>query len=155
MDDLYRVESAVSATASGDLTWERWPIDSAVALGFAGQQNPLGFALVRYLGDAPSSVAVWNVVLVLAGQLNKKGITGDSVKDVAWQAFDFWRDSRCRSCFGRGITGITQQLCSPCGGSGKRPLPDGPDPLRVAISCLIEAEQWMEGQLGARLKRGG
>lgn len=155
MNDLFRVENAVSATSSGNLTWEQWPIDSAVALGFAGQRNPLGFALVRYLGDSPSSAAAWNVVLVLAGQLNRQGIVGDVAKDASWQAFDFWRDMRCRTCHGRGIVGLAHQACPSCTGSGQRTWPEGPESLRIAISCLVEAEQWMEGQLAKRLKNGG
>jgi len=154
-ENLFRVENAVTATASGDLTWERWPLDSAVALGFAGQRNPLGFALVRYLGNSPTSEATWGVVLVLAGQLNNKGVAGDSVKDIAWQAFDWWRDARCPACLGRGKEGNTYKPCPTCSGDGHRVMPSGPDPLLTAISCLVEAEQWMEGQLNARLKRGG
>lgn len=152
-DNLNRVESAVTATSSGDLTWDRWPHDVAVALGFAGQRNPLGFAVVRYLADPPSSVSVWNVVLVLITALNKRGIEGDAAKEAAWRAFDFWRDIRCHTCLGRGHIGANLQQCPSCGGDGHRRVPDGPEPVRVAISCLIEAEQWMEGQLGARLKR--
>ena len=155
MDNLYRVEDAVSATSSGNLTWERWPIDQVIALGFAGQRNPLGFALVHYLGDPPSSAGVWNVVLVLTSALIKMGVAAEVAKDAAWQAFDYWRDSRCRACFGRGITSNTHQPCPSCSGSGQRPPPVSTDHVRDAISFLIEAEQWMEGQLNARLKRGG
>lgn len=151
-NELNRFESAVSATSSGNLTWERWPHDYALALGLAGQKNPLGFAVVRYLSDAPSSAAVWNVVLILATQLGKRGFNGPEVREMAWQAFDFWRDSRCRSCHGRGIMGIEQQMCMVCNGTGKRLAPDSPEILRQAVSCLIESEQWMEGQLRARLK---
>ena len=151
-DNLNRVESAVSATASGNLTWERWPHDVATALGFAGQRNPLGFAVVRYLSDEPSSVSVWNVVLNLTSELNRRGIHGEEAKNAAWHAFDFWRDIRCRSCHGRGHVGPGHQPCSPCGGSGRRQMPAGPEAVRAAISALVEAEQWMEGQLRARLK---
>lgn len=152
MDDLLRVEGAVSATASGNLTWERWPHDVATALGFAGQRNPVGFAVVRYLADPPSSAAVWNVVLCLTSELIRRGVSADDAKNAAWHAFDFWRDIRCRSCHGRGHVGATQQPCPVCGGSGHRRLPDGPETLRDAISALINAEQWMEGQLAKRLK---
>ena len=152
-DNLNRVESAVTATASGNLTWERWPHDVATALGFAGQRNPLGFAVVRYLADAPSSVSVWNVVLVLAKKLQDQGIEASVAKDAAWKGFDFWRDVRCHSCHGRGHVGDAQAQCPACGGSGHRRLPDGPEPVRAAISALVDAEQWMEGQLSARLKR--
>lgn len=151
-EDLFRVESAVRATSSGNLTWERWTHDCAVALGFAGQRNPLGFAVVRYLSDDPSSSAVWNVVLVLAGVLVKRGFAATLTKDAAMVAFDFWRDSRCPHCAGRGVTGQDQQMCGVCGGTGKREKPDNPEILRAALSELIAAEQWMEGQLRARLR---
>lgn len=153
-DNLNRVESAVSATASGNLTYDRWPYDVSTALGFAGQRNPLGFAVVRYLSDPPSSVSVWEVVLTLTSELNRRGIHGDDAKHAAWQAFDHWRDIRCRTCHGRGHTGPAQQPCTACGGSGHRRMPDGPESVRTAISALVEAEQWMEGQLNARLKPG-
>lgn len=151
-DELFRVESAVRATSSGNLTWERWTHDCAVALGFAGQRNPLGFAVVRYLSDEPSSAAVWSVVMVLAGVLVKRGFDDKLTKDAAWAAFDFWRDSRCGYCAGRGVTGQDQQSCGVCGGSGQRKRPEDPEILSAGISELAAAEQWMEGQLRARMK---
>lgn len=151
-DELFRVESAVSATASGDLTWDRWSHDVSTALGLAGRRNPLGFAVVRYLTDEPSSVRVWDVTLHLATELLKRGVAKEIANKTAYDAFDFWRDMRCRSCGGRGINGAGV-MCSACGGSGQRPLPHDPDALHTAISCLIEAEQWMERQLRARLSR--
>lgn len=153
-DNLNRVESAITATASGNLTYEKWPYDVSTALGFAGQRNPVGFAVVRYLADPPSSVSVWNVVLTLTSELNRRGIHGDEAKHAAWHAFDFWRDIRCRNCHGHAHVGAAQQPCPTCNGSGHRRMPDGPEPLRAAISALVEAEQWMEGQLSARLKPG-
>lgn len=154
MPDHLRVESAVSATASGNLTWEKWPHDVATALGFAGQRNPLGFAVVRFLSDTPNSADVWNIVLVLATRLMRKGVASERAREMAWQGFDWWRDSHCPICHGRGITGITQQLCMPCSGSGDRSLPSGPTDMLLAISELIEAEHWMEKQLGTSLKQG-
>lgn len=154
-DDLYRVESAVSATSSGDLTWERWTLDCAAALGLSGRQNPLGFAVVRYLADPPCSTNVWGVVLVLVTELGKLGYSGDQAKEAAWHAFDFWRDVRCRECCGRGVVDATQRVCPVCRGSKHRPLPDGPEIVRAGIGALMQAEQWMEGQLRAKLKRGG
>ena len=151
-DELFRVESAVRATSSGNLTWERWTHDCAVALGFAGQRNPLGFAVVRYLSDDPSSSAVWNVVLVLAGVLVKRGFDAALTKAAAWAAFDFWRDSRCGYCAGRGVTGQDQRQCGICGGTGQREQAEEPEILRAAICELIAEEQWMEGQLRAKLR---
>lgn len=152
-DNLNRVESAVSATASGNLTEGKWPHDVSTALGLAGQRNPLGFAIVRYLADPPSSVSVWNVVLVLTTKLQDQGFDPATAKDCAWRGFDFWRDIRCRTCHGRGHVGDNHAQCPTCGGSGHRQMPDHPEPLRAAISALVEAEQRMEGQLRARLKR--
>lgn len=152
-DNLYRIESAVAATSSGDLTWDRWPIDAVIALGFSAQRNPIGFALVRYLGELPSSANVWGIVLALETKLIKDGVEAKAARDFSWRAFDFWRDIRCRSCQGRGASGASARECPSCGGSGQRPIPDdGHEVLRKAISILIEAEQWMEGQLRARLK---
>lgn len=151
-DNLYRVESAISATSSGDLTYDRWTLDCAVALGFSGQRNPLGFALVRYLADPPSARAVRNVELVLATEIQCRGVAVENITSVARLAFDFWRDVRCLQCHGRGHVGEAHAQCPSCGGTGQRKAPDGPEDLRMAISALIEAEQWMEGQLRARLK---
>lgn len=150
--NLYRVESAVSATSSGDLTWERWTLDCAMALGFSGQRNPLGFALVRYLADPPSAKSAMYVELVLATELQRRGVAIANITPAARKAFDYWRDIRCRTCHGRGHVGEAHIQCPACGGTGERPMPDGPEDVRTGISALIEAEQWMEGQLRARLK---
>jgi hypothetical protein len=151
-DELYRVESAVTATASGDLTWDRWPLDMAIALGLAGQRNPLGFAMVRYLNDPPSSMNVWELVLKLAKAMQDRGVPGDGVKEMAFQAFDYWQDSRCQSCGGRGVISADQRQCKTCNGTGQRQMPTSPDPVKVGIECLLEAERWLEGQLRARMK---
>lgn len=153
-NDLVRLENAITANASGNLTWGRWPLDSAVALGFAGVRNPLGFAVVRFLADEPSSRNAWGVVLVLANEMQKRGVAAEGVKEMAFRAFEFWKDSRCTSCGGRGISGIEQGLCMACNGSGQRQPPHSPDALRIGVSCLNEAEARMEGQLAARLRRG-
>lgn len=151
-DSLFRLESAVTATASGDLTWERWTLDAAVALGFAGRRNPLGFAVARYLSDDPSSANVWDVVMKLSSLLIRRDIAhGSEANAIAWEAFDYWRDPHCCSCGGRAFT-EDKRPCHACGGTGRRPLPDGPQ-IKDAVSCLIEAAQRMDGQLGARLRR--
>lgn len=149
---LARVESAISATSSGNLTWDRWTLDCAVALGLAGQRNPLGFAIVRYLSDPPSSSNVWALVLCLAARMEKQGVAKDGINELAFQAFEFWQDSRCRSCGGRGIVGPEHRQCQQCGGTGHRQPPSSPDPVSVGISCLLEAESYLEGQLNARMK---
>lgn len=152
MDDLLRVESAVSATASGNLTWEKWPYDVATALGLAGRRNPLGFAMVRYL-DSPSRLTAQEVVLHLATLVVGRGFDGRAANDVVWKALEFWNDARCTNCEGRGVVGKYDQRCPTCKGDGHRHYDDKPDAVRDAISCLVEAEQWLEGQIRARMKR--
>lgn len=152
-EELIRVESAVTATACGDLTWERWPLDVVTALGLSGVRNPLGFAVVRYLNDEPCAARVWDVHIHLVTELIRRGVAADIAGDAAKEAIGFWNDRRCRKCEGRGINtaGVT---CSHCHGTGHQSIPDSPATLNLAISCLVEAEQWMERQLLARLKRG-
>ena len=151
--ELYRVESAVCATASGNLTDGKWQHDVSTALGLSGQRNPLGYAVVRFLSDTPSSVEVCKVVLVLAKQLMRANKIGEKeARDTAWTGFEWWRDSRCITCGGRGVIDTAQRTCPDCRGSGRRRMPERPDEVRTAIGMLIEAEQWMEGQLSVRLK---
>lgn len=149
-----RVESAVTASASGNLTWGLWPHECTVALGIAGRRNPLGFYVVRYLSDPPSAAGMWGVVLVLAKEMQRRGVPDAGLNDMAFKAFDFWRDSRCQPCAGRGVTGIDQRACSKCGGTGQQPDPTGGDAVSIGVECLREAELMMEGQLAARLRRG-
>ena len=151
-DNLLRVESAVSATASGNLTWGLWALDCAIALGISGRRNPLGFVMVRYLSDTPSVMNARAVILALAKQMQKRGVADDGINEMAFKAFEFWQNNRCSACKGRGVVGREGSKCQPCGGSGKKKMPVGPDPVRIGISCLIEHEEWLEGQLRARLK---
>lgn len=155
-EDMNRVESAVTATSSGNLTWEQWPHDCATALGFAGQKNPLGFAVVRYLSDSPSSSAALSMILHLSTVLIKRGYDAAKANDAAWAAVDAWNHLRCGHCGGRGqvyAENAAVMLCPSCAGSGERDKASLPDIVRDGISALIEAERWMEGQLAARLKR--
>lgn len=149
--DLFRLESAVSATACGDLTWERWPLDVVTALGLSGVRNPLGFAVVRYLNDEPSAARVWDLHLHLVTALLKRGIESAAAQQATREAIGFWVDMRCPTCGGRGknMVGVD---CPPCEGTGHRPLPEQPEVLNTAITCLLEAEQWMDRQLRSRLR---
>ena len=154
--NLIRVESAVCATASGNLTDGKWPHDVATALGFAGRDNPLGFAVVRYLSDTPSSVDTWNVVLALATQLMRKAKLDQQIaRETAWAGLEWWRSANCINCGGRGVVDKHHRQCPVCNGTGKRKMPDHPEFVRDAISLLIEAETWMERQLSSKLRQGG
>ena len=151
--ELLRVESAVCAASSGNLTEGGWQHDVSTALGLSGQRNPLGYAVVHFLSDTPSSVEVWNIIMVLATQLMRsKKLDEKDARETAWKGFEWWRDSRCLNCGGRGVVDSVGRTCPDCRGSGRRKMPDRPEAVRDAISLLIEAEQWMEGQLSVRLK---
>ena len=154
--DNFRVESAISATASGNLTYEQWPYDVATAKGFAARRNPLGAAVVAYLSNTtPTAIETWEIVLLLATALiNETGVDQQAARELAWRGFEWWRDTRCTVCGGRGIVSATRRVCPECQGSGRRALPDSPSAVRDAIDRLVEAEQWMDSQLGARLRRG-
>lgn len=154
-EEMNRVESAVSATASGNLTWELWPHDCATALGFAGQRNPLGFAVVRYLGDEPSGSAALSVILHLSTVLIKQGCDPQKANDAAWASVDAWNNIKCQACGGRGVTNFEQTTCQVCAGTGERDKAAMTEIVRSGISALMEAERWMEGQLAAKLKRTG
>ena len=153
-DNSHRVELAVSATSSGNLTPGQWPHDTATALGFAGRTNPLGFAVVRYLSDEPSSTSVWAVIIHLATALVRRGYDGKGANEAAWLALDAWNDMRCQSCAGRGVLNIEQRICPACAGKGQRDQALFAQSVRDGISELMEAERIMEGQLSARLKKG-
>lgn len=152
-DDLLRVESAVSATASGNLTWERRPHDVTTALGLVGRVNPLGFWAVRFL-NSPSAHTAREVILVLASILGKKGFDAAVANKVAWSAFEFWNDTRCTKCDGRGILQPHGHRCPACKGTGHRGYDDKPDDVRDAISCLIESVERLDRQMSARLRGG-
>lgn len=152
-DNSYRVELAVSATSSGNLTPGQWPHDTATALGFAGRSNPLGFAVVRYLSAEPNATSVWAVIVHLATALVRRGYDGIKANEAAWQALEAWNDMRCPACSGRGVLNIEQRTCPTCAGTGKRDKSKMSEAVRDGLSELMEAERKMEGQLNARLKR--
>lgn len=152
-DDLVRVESAITATASGNLTWEHWPIDCAMALGLAGRSNPLGFAIVRYI-DSPSRFTATEVALHLATALVANGYASDEANKASWVALEAWNSINCPACHGRGVRNIEQAKCPRCNGTGKRDHGALQAIVRDGISALVSAEHWLEGQLAARLRRG-
>lgn len=152
-DNSNRVEQAVSATSSGNLTPGKWPHDTATALGFAGRTNPLGFAVVRYLSAEPNSTSVLAVIIHLATALVRRGYDGKQANEAAWLALDAWNDMRCQTCEGRGVLNIEQRICTACNGKGQRDQSSFAESVRDGISALMEAKRMMEGQLSARLKR--
>lgn len=155
-ENMNRVESAVTATSCGNLTWEQWPHDYATALGFAGQRNPLGFAVVRYLSDGESAAEAWNIILLLSTVLVMNGYEAAKAKDAAWAAVDAWSHLRCGQCGGRGqiySDNAVVMQCPSCAGTGEPDKENLTDIVRDGIGALMEAERWMEGQLAARLKR--
>jgi hypothetical protein len=154
-EELARVESAVSASACGNLSWEEWPHDYVMALGLSGQRNPLGFEAIQYLSH-PSAARAMALVLILSTQMVRRGVCHSSrSNEIAWQAVEFWKDMRCSCCDGRGVELTTGRACSSCKGSGYRPISRLVAGVKDGVSMLIEAEQWMESQLRNRLKREG
>lgn len=149
-DDLFRVESAVSASSSGNLTWGNWSIDAITALGLAGRKNPLGFAIVRYMSDQ-NTAAVWGLVLALAKVIVDRGLMVGDAREVAFSAFELWNNTACPKCGGRGTSQQGTQ-CPACNGSGTRPPPNTSKLVADSIALLKEAERWMESQLAARLR---
>lgn len=157
MDDkLFRVESAISATSSGNLTWNKWPLDCAIALGLSGQRNPLGFAMVRWLeatdGHRTRSEAAWGLALQLAAVLLKLGHDKAKVNDLSFRSIYAFNQRRCGHCGGRGVVSFDQKGCPVCAGTGEKPIADWPADVRDGLSALLDAERWMEGQLAARLR---
>jgi hypothetical protein len=153
--ELNRVESAVTATASGDLTWEHWTHDCATALGIAGQRNPLGFAVVRYLSSEPTAANAWNIVLHLATTLIEMGHPADVANGAAWKALDVWNNGRCMTCDGRSMVMVEDKVvpCPRCNGTGERDISHYTEVVRQGVYALVASASLMEGQLSARLKR--
>lgn len=151
MSEAYRVENAIAATSSGNLTWEKWPHDNAVALGFAGVRNPLGFALVRFMSGSPAAADTWNVVMLLATMLMRRKGTDQAVaREMAFRAFEWYQAKNCQVCHGTGIE--KQRTCSVCHGAKTRPMPARPVEIKDAIGYLIDAEHWLDRQLEGRLR---
>jgi hypothetical protein len=151
--ELNKVEVAISASSTGDLEWSHWSMDHIVALGMSGVRNPLGFAMVQYLSGSNSAVEVWGLLLHLATEMEKRGQQGGAENhECAFQAFEFWKNGRCPQCHGRGVFSRDQRLCPDCGGTGKKPMPNN-DAVKLGITCLNEAENWMESQLRHRTKQ--
>lgn len=145
------VEGAVSATASGDLNWNGWSHDYAMAIGLSGHRNPLGFAVVDYLANG-GSVALWRLLLLLATRMIGEGVEKTRAHELAFRAVEWWNARRCLACGGSGVVDVKGTICDACAGTGERPLRLAEDGIQDAVSALIGAEQFLESQLRARLR---
>ena len=153
MDENHvRFEGAISAASKGNLTWELWPHDMATAVAFASRRNPIGGALYNFFTD-PCVANTLALVLMLATALGKKGYSVNDARAIAFNAHAFYRDHRCTSCHGNGVTGASQHQCPVCAGSGDRPLPGNSD-VRLGVSMLMEHELLFDRQIGWLLREG-
>jgi hypothetical protein len=156
MDDLLRVEGAVSATASGNLTYGLWPYDSALAMGMSGHRCPIGFAVVRYLSGG-GAAALLGLVLILTTRLLQAGVAGPRAADASLRAIELWNDRMCHGCDGSGTVGLWQseKQCMVCDGTGERRISGEDAEIRCAYDLLVEAEQQFEGLMRVCLAKGG
>lgn len=146
---LYRTETAISALSANSLAWDSWAHDSLTALGMAAIRNPLGDRLIHFV-NSPSAYKTLEIVMMLLTRLLKDG--HKATQDNVYQAFEYWNGRHCLHCSGRGVMNFEQEECPRCGGTGERPIPsEYGEAVKAGIAVLIEAEQWMEGQLRARM----
>jgi len=146
---LYRTETAISALSATSLAWDSWAHDSLTALGMTAIRNPLGDRLIHFI-NSPSGYKAYEIVLMLLTRLMRDG--HKATQDHCFQAFEYWNGRGCLNCGGRGVMNFGQEECPRCGGTGDRPIPsEFSEAAKAGVSLLIEAEQWMEGQLRARM----
>lgn len=149
MNDLYRTETAICALSANSLAWDSWAFDSLTALGMAAIRNPLGDRLIHFI-NKPSGEKTLEIVMMVLTRLLREG--HKATHDTAFQAFEYWNGRKCLHCGGRGVMDFEQTECPRCGGTGDRPIPsEYGDNVKAGISMLIDAENWMEGQLRARM----
>ena len=150
-ETLYRTETAISALSAHSLAWDSYALDSLTALGMAAIRNPLGDRLIHFI-NSPSSAKTLEIVLMVTTQLMKDGAEFLKSRDNAYLAFEYWNGRHCLNCHGRGVMNFEQEECPRCGGAGDRPIPsEYGESVRQGISILIEAENYMENQLRARM----
>ncbi len=150
MNQLYRTETAICALSANSLAWDSWAFDSLTALGMAAIRNPLGDRLIHFI-NKPSGEKTLEIVMMLLTRLLKDGHS-NATQDTAFQAFEYWIGRQCLHCGGRGVMNFEQEECPRCGGTGDRPIPsEYGEGIKAGISMLIDAENWMEGQLRARM----
>lgn len=147
--ELKRTQTAVSALSATSLAWDSWAHNSLTALGMAAIRNPLGDRLIHFI-NSPSAYKALEIVMMLLTRLLKDG--HKATQDSVYQAFEYWNGRHCLHCSGRGVMNFEQEECPRCGGTGDRPIPsEFSEAAKAGVSLLIEAEQWMEGQLRARM----
>jgi hypothetical protein len=148
-DALYRTETAISALSANTLAWNSWAHDSLTALGMSAIRNPLGDRLIHFI-NSPSGHRAYIIVMMILTKLLRDG--HKATQDHAFQSFEYWNGRHCLNCGGRGVMDFEQTECPRCGGTGDRPIPsEYNETIKAGISMLIEAEQYMERQLRARM----
>lgn len=152
LEDLTRVEIAISAIDAGTLEWNSWAHSNVVALGLAAIRNPLGDAVTQYLDHAGRGEAQRVVLLVSTWLIKARGITPEAANKAAWDAFLAWNDSHCSSCMGRGVVSFQQDQCPVCGGTGEKTTSHLPQFVRDGMELLDSALQWTENLLRAKMK---
>lgn len=151
-DDLYRVEQTISAINAGNLDPEGHAHACILALGFSGQRNPVGSAVLHLL-ESPTHPNRMLAVYHLARTLEKRSICAgrDSV-DIAGDALAWYAFKGCPDCTGRGVINLEQQICKRCGGTGERKRPSNKVTAQ-AVSIVEEALRWLEMQERAQLRK--
>lgn len=148
---LNRSETAICALSANSLAWNTWAHDSLTALGMAAIRNPLGDRLLHFINEPRASLAM-EICLMISTKLIKAGYDKLQTADNAYQAFEYWNSRHCLKCSGRGVLNKEQLECDRCGGTGERPIPaEYSQAVKDAIAILLDAENWMELQLKARL----
>lgn len=150
LEDLNRVEIAISAIDAGTLDWDSWAHSNVVALGLAAIRNPLGDALTQYLDHSGQREAMRVVLLVSTG-LIKAGKEPQEANAAALESFAAWNDSHCSYCGGRGVLNFQQVPCPQCGGTGEKLHSRLPRIVQDGIQMLDGALAWMESQLRAKM----
>ena len=154
--DYAKVETTISAINTGNLDPNGWELNHIIALGFSGRRNPLGSALLHWI-ERESEHNAFLARFHLANELTRQKVCQpkESV-DYAHEAMSWYRDQRCPDCRGRGnVPDVENPLlsiqCHKCGGTGDKGHPSN-QTLRDAVSVLVDALNYLENQLHARLR---
>jgi hypothetical protein len=117
----------------------------------AAIRNPLGDKLLHFIAEPRSKLAL-EIVLIVSTRLINAGYDKKNAHDNAFQAFEYWNTRHCLYCNGRGVLNKEQDECPRCGGTGERGIPaEFNQAVKDGLAILLDAENWMERQLKARL----